>query len=167
MQCHAHTFFMLTACICFICRSASKGFSTSTASRCEPTVARDCLQRPGPCICIYIGYVKPLDSCMHAFFMRECMHPSALSLASAECGRRHREYAQMHRICSAGAFEQDPKSKPLQVDMSDNTNIANVNAWPTVSGSSVVGKIKIRSSGYAETSQHAPDMHLQPASLPP
>ena len=91
MQCHAHVFFMLTACICFICRSASKGFSTSTASRCEPTVARDCLQRPGPCICIYIGYMKPLDSCIHAFFMRECMHPSALSLAWAVCGRRHRE----------------------------------------------------------------------------
>ena len=91
MQCHAHTFFMLTACMCIICRSASKGFSTSTASRCEPTVARDCLQRPGPCIRIYIGYVKPLDSCIHAFFMRECMHPSALSLAWAGCGRRHRE----------------------------------------------------------------------------
>ena len=49
--------------------------------------------------------------------------------------------AQMHRTCSAGAFEYDPESKPLQVDMSDNTNIANANG-PSMSGSSFFGKIK-------------------------
>ena len=77
--------------------------------------------------------------------------------------------AQMHRTCSAGTFEYDPESKPPQVDMSDNTNIANVNG-PSMTGSSVFGKIKNSFVGllvYAETSQHAPDIHLQPASLPP
>ena len=49
--------------------------------------------------------------------------------------------AQMHRTCSAGTFEYDPESKPPQVDMSDNTNIANVNG-PSMTGSSVFGKIK-------------------------